>query len=187
MKDIEVELKFLLQNREELVSKLNAMAKAEKANDLQRDTYYAPPHKNFLDQKPISEWLRLRQSSKGSSINYKRWHNADGAKTVSCDELESNVDNVEALARLLSALGFKELVVVEKSRSAWIFRGTKIAIDEVKDLGDFIELEAYGDFAGIEGAKRHLYEVLGQLDARVGEQDFEGYPYGLLRKKGLVQ
>jgi len=186
LKNIEVELKFPLLNHKEIIEKLKSIAKLEKERDFQKDIYFNPAHRDFLSKKPVSEWLRLRESKKGFSLNYKKWHNEDGTKTVSCDEFETKIENLEALKKLFGNLNFKELISVEKNRSIWNYKDTEIAIDEVKELGTFIEIEARGNFANIEEAKKHLYEVLKELGTEVGEQDFEGYPYLLLKQKGLL-
>jgi adenylate cyclase class 2 len=185
LKSIEVELKYPLYNAEELRKNLNSIAKPEKEGDFQKDTYYVPSHRNFLDKKPVSEWLRIRESKKGNSLNYKNWHNNAG-NAVSCDELETGVEDIAALRKIFESLEIKEIVVVEKTRSSWSYKDAHIALDEVKGLGDYIEIEAKGDFKSIEDAKKHLYSVLGEIGAKTGEQDFEGYPLLLLRQKGLI-
>lgn len=182
---IEVELKYPLYNAEELRKHLNDIAKPEKEGDFQKDTYYIPKHRNFLQKKPISEWLRIRESTKGNSVNYKRWHN-DSGKAVSCDEYETKVDDISKLKKIFEKLDLKEIIVVEKTRYSWSYKDTHIAIDHVKDLGDYIEIEAKGKFKSIDDAKQHLYSVLGELGAKVGEQDYEGYPHHLLKKNGLL-
>jgi len=186
MENIEVELKFPLLNLQELIKKLNSIANLENEGDYQRDIYYVPTHRNFLNKSPVSEWLRLRETKKRFSLNYKKWHNEDGNKTISCNEFETKIENLKALKKIFKNLNFKEIIVVEKIRSVWLYKDTEIAIDEVKDLGSFIEIEAKGNFASIEEAKKHIYEILKELGAEVGEQDFEGYPYKILKKKGLI-
>jgi len=186
LKHIEVELKFPLLNQEELTEKLESIAKLERQGDHQKDIYYSPAHRDFLSKNPISEWLRLRESSKGFSLNYKKWHNDDGNNTVSCDEFESKIDNIEAFKKLLENLNFKELIVVDKIRTTWNYKDTQIAIAEVKGLGNFIEIEADGDFTDIQEAKEHLYLIIKEIEANVGEQDFQGYPHLLLKKKWLL-
>lgn len=185
MENIEVELKFPLLNTQDLIKKLNSITQPIKEGDYQKDIYYIPTHRNFLDKKPVSEWLRLRESNKGTSLDYKKWYNENGNKTVSCDEFETKIENIEALKRIFKNLNFKEIIIVKKLRSIWNYKNTEIAIDKVKELGYFIEIEAKGNFANIEKAKKHLYEILKELGAEVGEQDFEGYPYKILKKKGL--
>ena len=183
---IEVELKFPLLNHNGLIEKLKSIVKIEKEGDFQKDTYFNLAHRDFLSKKPVSEWLRLRESKKGFSLNYKKWHNEDGSKTVSCDEFETKIENPDSLKKLFGNLNFKELISVEKNRNVWNYKDTEIAIDEVKELGSFIEIEAKGNFTNIEEVKKHLYEILKEIGAEVGEQDFEGYPYLLLKKKGLL-
>ncbi|MFA6511788.1 MAG: class IV adenylate cyclase [Patescibacteria group bacterium] len=186
LKNIEVELMFPLNDVNILQEKLDAIAKKEKHNEYQKDTYYNPPHRNFLDENPVNEWLRIRETKKGVSINYKNFHAAVGEKVISCDEYETSVGDAESLKKIFLSLAFKELIVVEKSRSTWLYKKTEIAIDHVTGLYDTIELEAKGQFSSIEDAKKHLYAVLAELGARVGEQDYKGYPYLLLEKKRLL-
>lgn len=187
MQSIEIELKFPLLNLTELTQRLNKIAQPKSTNETQVDTYFSPEHKNFTKQIPISEWLRLRESKKGASINYKKWHNSDGAKTISCDEFETKIENLNVMTKILNALEFQKLITVNKSRHTWTYKDTEIAIDEVKELGNFIEIEAKGNFITIEDAKNHLYLILKELDAKIGEQDFEGYPLLLLKKNKLIK
>ena len=186
LKHIEVELKFPLSDYESLISKLNSLAKSEKREDYQKDTYYIPHHRNFLDKKPISEWLRLRESKKGFSLNYKHWHNEDGKNTTSCDEFQTSITDIFALEKILESLNFKKIIVVEKTRNTWRYKDVEIAIDNVTNLGHYIELEAKGNFKTIDDAKNHLYSILNELNANVGEQDFKGYPYLILEQKKLL-
>lgn len=184
MKNLEVEICFPLKNAAVLKKKLNKIARAEKKDVYQKDVYYLLAHRDFTKQKPIDEWLRLRRSARGDSINYKHWHNAPGKPhAVSCDEFETKVEDISSLEKILKACDFQELVTVAKYRSTWFYQGVEIALDEVRGLGTSIELEAKGKFASIAAAKKHLYFILEELGADVGEQDFMGYPWRLLEKR----
>lgn len=186
LKNIEVELKFPLCNHEELIKQLNSIAESKREEDQQRDTYYIPPHKNFLEKKPISEWLRIRETKNKSTINYKNWHNSEDKKAVSCDEFETSLKDAAALKNIFKNLDFKEIIVVAKSRKTWIYKNTKISVDNVVGLGYFVEIETAGNFADANEAKKHLYSILSGLNAKLGHQDFKGYPYQILKKKGSL-
>jgi len=185
MEFIEVELKFPLLNHEALVQRLDKIAVREKMNDFLKDVYFTPVHRNFIAEEPTSEWLRIRTNNEGkSSINYKDYDKKkNGANTVHCDEFETEVGSERVLEKIFGRLDFREICVVEKKRSTWNFKDVEIAIDDVKDLGWFIELECKGSFSSIEEAKKHLYSVVKELDAELGEQDFKGYPKLLIEKK----
>ncbi|MFH0952658.1 MAG: class IV adenylate cyclase [Patescibacteria group bacterium] len=186
LKDTEIELTFPLKNPEELEEQLNDIAEFQDKDVKQEDTYYIPPHHNFIKQNPIREWLRLRETVKGTVLNYKFWHNADDQKAVSCDEYETKLTDAEAIKEILKRLDFIPIIIVDKKRSTWLYQGVEIAIDEVTGLGFYIELEAKGEFKNIAEAKEHLYKVLKELKADVGEQDYKGYPHLLLEKEGLL-
>jgi predicted adenylyl cyclase CyaB len=182
---MEIELKFLLENPEETINQLNKISKQIKESH-QKDIYFIPPHRDFIKQIPVSEWLRLRETENKSSINYKRWHNTKEKKAISCDEFETEISDINDLKNILKSLDFKEIIIVEKLRKVWIYKDTEIAIDKVTDLGYFIEIEAKKELNSIKETDEYLRNILEELNIKTGEQDFEGYPYLLLKKKNLV-
>jgi len=184
--DVEIEIKLPLKNPEEVKRFLDKNGTSVSKDVFQRDTYYVPKHRDFLKVKYPYEWLRLRESQKGVSINYKHFYPEGVKKTDYCDEFESKIDNVEALKKIFKSLDIKEAVVVEKSRSTWLYEEVEIVVDDVKELGAYIELEAKSHFKDPKDGKNHLYKVLEKLHAEVGEEDLRGYPFRILEKKGYV-
>jgi len=182
LKNIEIELKFPLYNSGEVKKELNAIAQIEKVDDYQKDIYYVPAHKNFFEEKPVSNRLRLRESQKWYSLDFKHYHNTSDVTSSICDEFAVKLDNIESFKEIFKRLDFKELIVVDKTRNTWRYKDVEIAIDEVKELWIFIELEASGDFEDEESATKHLYEVANELHLEIGEQDFKWYPYLILEK-----
>src|SRR3989344_1587243 len=158
-KDIEIEIKLPLQNPDEVKEFLNKNAKSVSENIYQKDSYYVPIHRDFLAVKYPFEWLRLRKSPKGMFITYKHFFPENVKKTDYCDEFETKIDNFEAI---------------------------EIVIDNVTDLGFYIELEAKESFDNPKDGKLYLYKVLKKLNARVGEEDLRGYPFRILENKGYV-
>ena len=182
---MEIESKFPLENSKETIERLNEISKQIK-EDYQKDIYFIPKHRDFIKQNPVSEWLRLREGKNKFSINYKKWHNTKEDTTISCDEFETEITNPNNLKKILNALDFKEIITVEKLRKIWIYKDTEIAIDEVKNLGFFIEIEANKEFNNLQEAEEYLYSILKELDIKTGMQDFEGYPYLILKKENLL-
>jgi adenylate cyclase class 2 len=68
--NIEIELKFPLKNPEEVAKFLNEKAELKSRDVTQKDTYFTAPHRDFLAVKYPFEWLRLRESEKGASMDY---------------------------------------------------------------------------------------------------------------------
>ena len=182
-KDIEIELRFPLKNPKDVINFLNTNAKPISKDLFQKDTYFTPIHRDFLNVKYPYEWLRLRETNKENSLNYKHFYPENVEKTDYCDEFEIKIDNIELMKKILLNLNFKKIVVVEKSRSTWMFKDVEIAVDEVKDLGSYIELEAKNHFEDPKKGKEYLYSILEELNAEVGEEELRGYPFMVIEKQ----
>lgn len=187
MEKIEIELKFPLRNANNLKIKLDKIASFLKQS-FQKDTYFIPYHRNFVEQKPIYEWLRIRESNKNekriSILNYKNFGKDKKEDTISCKELETEINDSTILRKIFENLDIKELIVVNKNRRNYSYKDVIISIDEVDELGDFIELEFDGEGENEEEIIKYLYSILEELEADLGEQLFKGYPHLLLEKKG---
>ena len=73
MKHTEVEQKFFLLNHDELRQRLQEAGAKEVRIQRQVDVYYNAPHRDFLADGSISEWLRLRDEDGATSITFKRY------------------------------------------------------------------------------------------------------------------
>jgi adenylate cyclase, class 2 len=118
----------------------------------QRDTYFATSRGR----------LKLREErGRAGLIAYRRPDRA--GQRESRFRLISVEDPAELRAALEDVLGV--VGVVEKTRRLFLWRGVRIHLDRVKDLGDFIEFEAPLHeglpVSGAEGLLRTLVERLG--------------------------
>lgn len=182
-KRIEIEAKFPLYNKEATINKLNEVATQTETNNIQKDIYYTPAHENFLEKKPISEWLRIRNTNDEKTINYKNWSNNDSNNKISCKEIEIGIDDYNGMIEMLEALDFKKIIVVEKIRNSWEYNGIIISLDSINNLGDFVELEFKTNlFDNEEDSLNYIKETINNLNIKVGEQIFAGYPQLVMNK-----
>lgn len=106
-KRIEIEAKFELLNVKELLKKLEELEKDNNAklvekDEMQKDTYFTPNDRNFLDKRPVAEWLRTREEKGKYSITYKNWAKGDGEKTRTSylyKDIIISIDTVEKLRK----------------------------------------------------------------------------------------
>lgn len=180
-KEVEVELKFPLHNSRSIIEFLNSNAKLKCKDVFQKDSYFVPPHRDFLAIRIPFEWLRLRESEKENSFDYKHFYPEDAEIKDYCDEFQTKLGNIDAMKKILKSLNFKESVVVEKRRSSWIFRNVEISIDFVMNLGEFIELEAMENYEDPNEGKRYLHSILNLINAEVGEENIRGYPFMIIQ------
>jgi adenylate cyclase class 2 len=184
VKYIEVEQKFELPDPTGLRNTLQELDGTPRPGVRQVDTYYNAPHRDFLTPEVISEWLRIRRNTDGTaSVNYKLWHPIDAAIKTHADEYESPVGDPEAIERTLLALGFTEMVTVDKTRQEWTIPNAPVlvAIDTLEGFGSYVEFEYKSpDAATVEDATADLDRFIADLSIKLGDRVNRGYPHLLL-------
>lgn len=143
MTHLNIEIKARLSDPERIRKLLNAENADFKGIDHQTDTYFHVP----------SGRLKLREGNiENNLIHYQR-EDREGPKqaevTLFRTEAGSSLKDV-----LVRSLGI--LMVVDKKREIYFIGNVKFHIDEVRDLGSFVEIEAI-DADGTIG-KEKLYE-----------------------------
>lgn len=180
--DIEIEIQVKVENVKPLQEFLekNGQFVSEKH---QIDEYFSPSHRDFVEVRPVKEWLRLRNSNGKYSINYKNWYFDNTGKSHHyCDEFETEIGDIEQLRKIFLALNFKPLITVEKTRKIWNYKDYEIAIDSVKRLGDFVEIEYRADNKGknIKEITDGMINFLKQVGCGKLKVNNGGYPFLLL-------
>lgn len=145
----------------------------------QRDAYYDAPHRDFAE---TDEALRVRRetpppdgigeeaepgsaadpTAETTKLTYKGPLLDEGSKTRV--EHETAVDDGEAMAGVLSGLGFEPAAVVEKRREFWSFEGFTVTLDTVDGAGEFVEIEReVADEDAIEATRDEALDALDRL------------------------
>ena len=136
-----LEFKAQFQALDELYPRLAGLNAVHHETVHQIDTYFhVTKGKDALKSGACEPRLKLREVngwSEGWLIYYER-PNQDGSRYSQYQLCE--IADPNALKNLLTlALGVK--TIVKKQREIWMFNHTRIHLDKVTDLGQFIELE----------------------------------------------
>jgi len=109
---------------------------------LETNIIFDAPNKSLFS---ANKALRLRISR---DINTGKEHAVltyKGPRTTgqfkSREEIESGVDDPNAMLDILKALNFVQVLSFQKKRESWEFDGCKIELDELPHLGLFLEIE----------------------------------------------
>ncbi len=155
---IEIELRYEILDIKELYSFLAGTQQLHKKHDV--DVYLDTPER-ILWQRGI--FIRIRNNKK-LDIKFNRacLDNPHIDRIDYCEEhsfaLPLNHDDLQKLNTLLASLNLKTIAqadlktliktnnldthyVVDKVRTSYVYQAFTIAIDEVKDLGTFLEIE----------------------------------------------
>lgn len=162
-REIEIRFKIVKNDLELLTQWLNSNADYIKET-YQLDYYLDNPLKSFKFKDSSGNldseyYLRVRHDrEKGDSVCLKIWDlsNPDGISR-NIDEIEYKVEDIQEPMKLFNSLGYTDKDKVEKTRKAYKSKDGmfEIAIDEVKDLGVFVEVELLEQIEGdyTEGLK----------------------------------
>jgi len=185
--EIEIKIPVNEQTFAKVKEKLIGIAKFVKITK-QKDEYFTPVHRNFVEPEYPFEWLSIRERGNKYILNYKHFYPENVETATHCDELESEISNPQSLQKLLFALNIKNLVTVEKERETYLYNDEfEIALDKVNELGHFIEIETIKDFGSVELAREKLFNFAKSLDIDTSNPDKRGYPYLLLEKKSSLK
>ncbi|NQT15728.1 MAG: class IV adenylate cyclase [Planctomycetes bacterium] len=162
----EIEQKFPVADLVALEEQLTALGATFAEPRSQIDHYYAHPARDFAT---TDEALRTRRTDQSNYITYKGPKVDKTTKTRHEIELPFSPREADlaAMEGLLEALGFTPVGEVCKSRRnatvPWQGCQIEVALDDVVDLGTFIELELVGEEQDIESAKASIASLAQEL------------------------
>jgi len=136
---LEIEAKIRVSSLETVRERLAALDSEQQGGTRhERDVYWNAPDRDF---SVTDEALRLRYADGECILTYKgaKIH-AAGLKAR--EELNLVVGDGATLEMILSRLGFSRTAVVEKQRETYRVPGATVTLDNVRELGTFIEIEA---------------------------------------------
>ena len=136
----EIEAKLKVDSLGEIERKLPELGAEFLAEQLQTDYHFDDANTTLTK---TDRCLRLRKQivGKGESffLTYK------GAKEKSNlkkrQEIEFEIKDADSLRKLLSALGYEQVLAIEKKRRLWQLGDCEVALDRLPLLGDFVEIE----------------------------------------------
>jgi adenylate cyclase class 2 len=155
---VEIEIKATFEDKEKLIKSLKSIGAEQEKAKHQIDEYYNHPSR---DMRKTNEYIRLRYKS-GDDKGVFAYHVniSDGVN----NEFEVPVEDIKTFKKILEGLNFPLLGVIDKKRETFKFEDFIITIDEVKDIGNFIEIEMDGEESEINSKKAQCTELLEKLN-----------------------
>ena len=168
---IEIESKFKLASditRDNLIAILKSQFIAPISSKRQIDTVFLLPEQVDTPIVPGSKIMRVRDVLNPETGELRRslmTLKVEEQTKLASDEYEFAVDDGNAARQMLTALGWQEIVTVDKVRLESKTKDYTICIDEVAMLGLFIELEVLTeDSADVKNIQQQMCNFLKNLD-----------------------
>lgn len=163
---LEVEVKYRYAEWDTFRAKLTAIGArlAESRTDV--DHYFNAPDRDFAK---TDEAVRIRRIGDANCITYKGPKTDTATKTRTEIELtiEAGDAGADTATRLLTALGYRSVRVISKSREVWKFTrdgfDLEACLDDAGSLGQFVELEVLAEPDRFEAAKAVVLRTAAEL------------------------
>ncbi len=144
------------------------------------DTYYNPESINFMKDEVPARWLSIRERGENILVNYKHWQSDKTGEFTHCDEYETKIENKLQLENIINALGIRAIATVDKVRRKYRYNDEfEVCLDEVKQLGYFIEIESVKDFGSVKKTHEMIREFADYLGLPETKSVPGGYAYQL--------
>ena len=158
----EIEKKYRLtrDQRTDLLRRLREIGATVEGEEFEENTIYGG---HGLD--PLKNVLRLRRAGDRAILTYKERFASQSAVKHQREE-ETRVEDVDALAAILDALGYRPALVYEKRRMTWRVAGAELVVDDLP----------FGLFLEVEGEEKIIDEVEQLLELTEVEAEMASYP-----------
>jgi adenylate cyclase, class 2 len=183
----EIEVKVRITDIEQALAILRAAGCVSKDPLSQVDVVYAKNKDSMRDFLANDLFLRIRVNNGNEIIFTLKYdnnrHNVDFTKI----EHEVTVNSQDELEAMLGLLGFQRIVEVRKTRWKTNYQDYEICVDEVEELGAFLEIEKLVA-PGVEAAavQNELVGVLESLGIDLAGRVNRGYDILKLEHEGFV-
>lgn len=181
MKNVEVEIQARIKNPKEVEKKLKRVGKFVKARK-QVDKYFVMPQRNFFAKEPPIEYLRIRHEKDKNHLNYSFLHFGKNGWLRATDEYETLVDKPEVVEEIFNKIGLIPKITVIKTRKYFNCGNFEVTLDQIKGLGDFMEVEAKKDLGGVDKTRKGCSDFLNSLNIKYEVKKDMGYPRMLYQK-----
>ncbi|GFO96252.1 adenylate cyclase [groundwater metagenome] len=133
---IEVEVKARIKYPKRAERSIIALGASPIGIEAQADTYYSAPYRDFAK---TDEALRIRVQDNKYFLTYKG-HKMDSISKTR-KEYEVEVNDADCMGNILSSLSFTPVATIVKKRKKYRLGDFIISLDEVRNLGCYMEVE----------------------------------------------
>ncbi len=183
----EVEIKAVLRDRDGVLNKLQEMGCVFSETDTQDDTVFVEKLGTVDEYLTNTIFIRIRVCGNGDTIftvkqHINRQRDPMGVPT----EHEVHVNSRDEMEKIVELFGFKEAVRLRKTRSHSAYKDWDICIDDVEDLGSFIEIEHLVHEGEDEKLiQSEMLDFLRALGIEENDLRAQRYDIAMLEKRGV--
>lgn len=169
----EIEVKAYLKDEAAVIAKLAELGCTLSAPERQIDTVYTRIPANTIEEYLTNDhFVRIREKSDGKFIFTVK--KPVSKEILTKAEHETVVADAQELEQALYLMGYQKANTVSKVRRMVMYKDFEICIDEVENLGAFIEVEKMSD-EDADMVRNDLEIFLESLGVSLKDEVHKGY------------
>lgn len=160
MNNMEIELRAKIADLNLLEKKMQSLQelKEKKIEERQVDIYFK--HDKEIEERMV---IRIRKNYKNNqallTFKGKSKHKDD----IAWEDFDTPIEDSEKLEKFLINNGYEYFCLIDKVRQSFSYKDFEINIDNIRDLGLFVEIEKQGDENEVENIKKEIIHLLNLL------------------------
>lgn len=181
----EVEVKAALRDKPGVMRALEALGCSFSEPVTENDVLYAKEAGSMDAYKRNADFLRIRVRGSGEIIFTLKHHpdRHEGRADSMPQEYETSIGSREEMEKMLALMGYQEVVRTDKVRQKGHIGKREVCIDEVEELGSFIELEELTDGQETQRVVDEMLAFLEELGIARDDMFADRYDIALLKKR----
>ena len=168
----EIEIKARLKDKEKVMQKLRSLGCVFKPAITQEDVVYTERVGSLEALRSNKFFLRLRVKNHSKVLFTIKKRMVNDLDAI---EHEVEVNSKTEMEQAILLMGFKEAVKVSKVRIITHYDGCEICIDEVENLGTFIEMEKLTEEGEAEKIQEKLFQFFESIGINRDDRVLMGY------------
>lgn len=125
----------------------------------------------------------IKKKNEKTYVTYKIDNFDNKGIWVYSDEYETEVENFEKIKDIIRLLGLKELLTIHNKKTIYITDKYEIALEEVEELGSFLEVEyCTDDDVDVKQEKNEIQRFIDDLGISASEELHMGKPEMIIKK-----
>src|SRR3989339_605425 len=154
---MEIELRAKILDEQLLEDKLKQLPNIveKKSKERQVDLYFK--HESEKEEKMI---IRIRKNYENNKALLTFKSKSKHSDDIAWQDFDTPINDPDKLENLLINSGYVYFCLIDKVRQSFRYKDFEINIDNIRDLGLFIEIEKNGEENEVENIKKEIIDLL---------------------------
>ena len=168
----EIEVKARVSDLNNLTKRLKVFGVSLSEPIIQNDETFVDNNYGDYDKfQPEKNVLRIRKSNGKFIFTLKQQQSNE----LDCIERETEITDPAEFREALLLMGYKPIVKINKIRRKAKYKDYEICLDDVKELGTYVEMEKITDDEDADKVQNELFAFLEELGVSKNDRETHGY------------